>query len=140
VQTSSSTRSPIAAEGFLAALGWGFAVLSGLGAAIALLQVAVLFVVGPTFARADPIRSLPVWGLRGIAFAGFGGSLLTLVASIGILRRREWARTLMMLLLACAALGTVVRLVSNLFQPTSAISGAGGPLMLLHQESRATVT
>lgn len=96
---------PVARSGFINALGWIFACLSGFATLIGVLQNLMLeLVFQPVMQQQLAIQPAPpnmpasmgwmlahmIWIFRGLLLL----SIVTLVASIGLLLRRDWARRL----------------------------------------------
>lgn len=108
--------------GFISGLAWTFVVLGALGLLFGAPFAAVFwFLVDPVaYERAinDALRASPVpvtpglrWTalhLRELLAAGVATSLVTLVAAVGLLRRREWARLMFIVLMWMGAVAHVL--------------------------------
>ncbi len=119
-------------SGLLTFLALVFIALGGFATLVALLQVAVfnLFVPADLLVELagapEKVDEVPaamrflVLNLRAFAFFGFVFSVLTLVSAVGVLRRRDWGRLVLMALLSAGALlntATAAFLVWLAFQP-----------------------
>jgi hypothetical protein len=100
---------------FVSVLGWIFAVLSGLGLTISVMQNIMLHAVFPLEQmKGDIPADFPP--MARFAFEHFELMFLIplvafaalLAASVGLIRRLEWARRLMALLMGLAALWSLV--------------------------------
>ena len=107
---------------FVNVLGWIFAVFSGLGFLVAILQNVMLYTVFPRDAferiaetpQSQEIPALSLWMFQHMPLV-FGAvlvmTLVHLVASIGLLRRWDWARLLFVGLMAFGILSNLGGLV-----------------------------
>lgn len=113
---------PGARSGFINVLGWIFVCLAGFATLIGLLQNLMLQLVFlPTMQQQLAAQPLPpnipapmswmmthmAWFFRGFLLL----SIITLVAAIGLLRRRDWARRLFIGLMAFAIAYQLLSLV-----------------------------
>jgi len=99
-----SHSTAVTRSGFVTALAWSFIILGGIATVVTLVQTIIVTVMFPMEEMRASMRELqksqpmpPFFMLifenvRLISFAAFVSSVVTLVASIGLLMRRNWAR------------------------------------------------
>jgi hypothetical protein len=115
---------PVPRSGFINVLGWIFVCLAGFTTLIGVLQnVMFQLVFLPTMQQQMAVQPLPpnmpasmgwlfahmIWFFRGFLLL----SVTTLVAAIGLLRRRDWARRLFIGLMAFAIAYQLLGLVAQ---------------------------
>ena len=107
-------------SGFVTAIGWLGVVFGAMGILVSLLQLAMLSMMFPdigTLANDPQLQQMPPlvrWIFEHFAlFIGFNAMvcLVILVASIGLLKRRNWARLTVVGLLVAGVLANVAGLV-----------------------------
>jgi hypothetical protein len=102
--------SPAPRSAFVTALAWTFLVLSGLGSVIGVLQNLMVHTLMLPMMRRDPLHGEAMAQLPGPAALMFDAmpwfflvtlavSLLGVVASLGLLKRRAWGRRLFIALM-----------------------------------------
>jgi hypothetical protein len=121
VPTTSSASTAVTRSGFVTGLAWVFIVLAGIATLIAILQNIMLALMFPTeelrAAVKESENTQPMPALFRFMFENFryffAGFLAlsagTLIAAIGLLKRRNWAR---LIFIAIMALGVVWNLAS----------------------------
>jgi hypothetical protein len=99
-------------SGFITALAWSFIILSGLATVVSLLQTIMITLMFPMeemrAAMREAQKSQPLPAFFAVLFenfhllfaAAFASSVVTLVASIGLLKRQNWARLVFIVLMA----------------------------------------
>lgn len=117
---------------FVTLVAWIGILFSAVSTAIGALENALVWLFVPLDAfEAEMTRQLPglplpiLRSFHWIVLAFWIASLVTLVASVGLLRRREWARIAFIVLLAASALATIVLTVGESAMMDALFADAG---------------
>jgi hypothetical protein len=107
-----SDSTAVTRSGFISALAWSFIILAGMATVITLLQNIMITLMFPmeemraAMREAQKTQPMPAFfmllfeNFRLLLLAALISSVVTLVASIGLLQRRNWARLVFIAIMA----------------------------------------
>lgn len=122
-----SHSTAVTRSGFITALAWSFIILAAFSTLITLFQNVMLAVMFPMeemrAAMREAQKSQPMPELFVLVFENFqlvfqlalASSVVTLVAAIGLLRRRNWARLLFIVIMAFGVVWNLASLATPFY-------------------------